>query len=109
MRAAVLVAERNRRQGAAAEANLRRLDFLRLRVNPVATDLLMIDQLDCGAGCEASEIVAVGKGILERLDNRRWNPVLRGGAAEAVLNRERQIDRLSDVLNRLYGRLDNPG
>src|SRR5208282_4562386 len=109
MRAAVFVRERYRRQRAAAEADLRRLHVAGERIGAVAADLFIVNQLDRGARREAVEIVAVRERILQRVDDWLGYPVLGGCALEVVRDRERQLDRANEILDRPQPRLQHSG
>src|ERR1019366_2425433 len=109
MRAAVFVRERYRRQRAASKADLRRLHVAGERVGAVAADLFIVNQLDRGTGRETIEIVAVRERILQRGDDWLGYPVLGGCALEVVLDRERQLDRANEILERPQRSLQHAG
>src|SRR5713101_2573835 len=106
---AVLVQERDCGQRTAPKTDLRRLDVADQRVGAVAADLYLVDQFDCGAGCETLQVMSIRERILERLDDWLGYIVLGRRTLEAVLDRERHLDRPDEIFDGAERRFEHAG
>src|SRR5579872_1502018 len=108
MRSTMLVAEGEGLDGVGAMANLRGFDIAGHAMDPVAANLFVVDQFDCGPGRHMVEVVAARESFLKTVDDGLRDMLLDRGVVEAVpANLERETDGTDGIANGLAIGLDD--